>query len=230
MARRESPPFLKKGDRFGRLVVQRDLGRIPYGSRGTRRQWLCRCDCGNTVKQVKSQLVSGAAKSCGCLQPEVVGVWASEHNVTHGHKRGGVATHEYQAWRAMINRCYNQRMKAYKDYGARGITVCRRWRESFEAFLADVGPRPPGLGLSIGRKDNDGNYTPKNVRWETRKQQARNRRSGRFITAHGERLTLVEWSERTGIGRTTLRQRIDLGWSSEDVVDRSLRSGGYRRK
>lgn len=226
MGRPEAPPFINVGDVFTRLRVIEDLG-LQNGFGGVRRTWRCLCDCGKTVLQIKSQLVAGIARSCGCLQREAISRTGSHANLKHGHKRGGKETPEYRAWAGMLRRCHNPNLPAYEDYGARGIRVCRRWRSSFENFLMDLGFRP-GKEFSLGRIDNNGGYTPKNVRWETLKQQDRNRRSNRFITAMGETLTLVEWSERTGIGRTTLRRRIDLGWLPEDVVRKPLRSG-YRR-
>jgi hypothetical protein len=83
---------------------------------------------------------------------------------------------EYRAWWNMIRRCERRAQTTARDwrrYGGRGICVCDRWRNSFEAFLADVGPRP-GPGYSLDRIENNGNYEPGNVRWTTAKEQARN--------------------------------------------------------
>jgi hypothetical protein len=97
---------------------------------------------------------------------------------THGHARsrttGRAGTSTYYIWAAMIQRCTNPRCAAWKDYGGRGISVCARWRESFENFLADMGEKPEGL--SIDRTNNDGNYEPGNCRWATASEQARNKR------------------------------------------------------
>jgi len=96
------------------------------------------------------------------------------------HKGGGKTTHgktgskEYVAWKAMLGRCFYTGYHAYHRYGGRGISVCERWRTSFEAFLADVGPAPSS-SMSLGRLDNDGNYEPGNCCWQTAKQQAANR-------------------------------------------------------
>lgn len=92
---------------------------------------------------------------------------------------GGKHRTEYRAWWNMLNRCTNTKCKEFLCYGGRGISVCDRWKKSFEAFFADMGERP-GLGYSIDRIDNDGNYTPDNCRWATQSQQSKNSRRGVF--------------------------------------------------
>ena len=90
-------------------------------------------------------------------------------------------TTEYRVWKGIIQRCTNPALKAWPNYGGRGIEVCDRWRYSFEEFLADMGFRP--AGTSIDRIDNDGNYEPGNCRWATPKQQRANRRDSQKVAA-----------------------------------------------
>ena len=116
----------------------------------------------------------------------------------------------------MIDRCYYGQHKSFKDYGGRGIKVCKAWRSSFPTFLADMGERPPSK--TIGRVNNCGNYTPGNCEWQTRKEQARNRRDSRILSHDGIRCTLQEWSERVGISHDAIDHRLRLGWSVAEAL------------
>lgn len=120
-------------------------------------------------------------------------------------------------------RCTRPSQVGYKNYGGRGVKVCKRW-EKFEAFLADMGERPEGLSLE--RIDNDGNYEPSNCRWATRKEQGNNSRKNRHLTWKGETKTLSEWARLTGIASPTIRCRIDrYGWT----VARALKTTSQLR-
>lgn len=129
------------------------------------------------------------------------------------------------AWRAMIARCHNPTSASYSLYGARGIRVCLRWRTSYEAFVADVGPKP-GAGYSLDRVRNNGHYSPANVRWATRSEQALNTRRNRRLTYQGRTQPLSVWSQELGINYNRLVGRLRMGWS----VSRALGSPGDCRE
>jgi hypothetical protein len=138
--------------------------------------------------------------------------------VSHGAARSGNWTAEYKAWRGMKARCLIPGASGFYKYGARGIEVYPEWVVDFEAFFRHVGERPTP-SHSLERIDNSGNYEPGNVRWATATEQARNRRSARFLTFRGESKTLSEWSERTGMSPHNIKHRVDvLGWTVEKAL------------
>lgn len=129
----------------------------------------------------------------------------------------------------MNRRCGDAGDKSYHNYGGRGITVCDRWRESFENFLADMGRRPSPQH-SIDRINNDGNYEPGNCRWATNREQSLNRRNNRQIELDGVRMPLDAWREETGLTRNAIRQRIDkLGWDTRRALTQPVRAMRSRR-
>jgi hypothetical protein len=146
--------------RFGRWTTIRRVY-IP-----AKVHWLCSCDCGNEREVWDFSLLRGQSQSCGCLH----GLIQMARQTTHGLSD----SREHRIWRAMKQRCTNSRSSNYSYYGGRGITICSRWLNSFENFYADMGPCPKGLTLE--RKNVNGNYTPRNCYWATRLQQALNRR------------------------------------------------------
>ena len=192
------------GHRFGQLLVLRYAGRVRVGSR-TRPSWLCQCDCGNTAQVAGPQLTSGRTRSCGCLQPRRV----AELRTTHGHTRSRQATPEYRVWCHMRDRCENPTARGYKNYGGRGITVCKRW-QNFANFIADMGSRPTDLH-TIERRYNNRNYTPSNCVWATRSVQNRNTRRTRVVRVSGQLHKVIDLAEQHGVNSRTVRKRLDRG-------------------
>jgi len=190
------------GQRFGRLVVK--------GITWDFRAWAeCQCDCGKIHQVRVHRLRSGETKSCGCLKAEVL----KTCNIKHGAARGNRATSTYKSWLGMKERALNTDHHAYQRYGGRGITICDRWVNSFEAFLEDMGECP--VGMSIDRINNDGNYEPTNCRWATAQQQSENRKSNIWIEHQGQRMLIAHWAKRIGMTHSSLRERFKKGWSVE---------------
>ena len=154
------------GQRFARLVA------VERALLNGRAHWCCRCDCGQIAIVDQARLLAGRTKSCGCYRRDhMLSVRTEDGNKKHGRAR----SKEYSVRQNMLSRCYNPKSTSYQYYGARGVVVCDRWRESFENFLADMG-RAPSAKHSIDRKNNDGNYEPGNCRWATALEQNRNQR------------------------------------------------------
>lgn len=130
---------------------------------------------------------------------------------------------EYRVWQGMRLRCTEPSNAAYPDYGGRGITICDRWLNSPENFMADMGQKPTAKH-EIDRIDNDKGYEPGNCRWALRKENDRNRRSNRFVEFEGQTKTVAEWCELLGIRGDTLRWRLNKGWSIEMALFTQSRS------
>lgn len=168
------------GKRFGRWRVY-DF--VPPS--GVVRHWRCQCvcDCGTARVLYVHQLRVGNTFSCGCVTPTLI----SASRTTHGKSR----TRQYGIWGNMIERCCNPNNDAWHLYGGRGIAVCERWRQSYAAFLEDVGPRPSSKH-SLDRINTNGNYEPGNVRWATMREQSNNRRNNKLFKFHDKLMTISE--------------------------------------
>lgn len=125
---------------------------------------------------------------------------------------------EYNTWNKMISRCYDKNDERYKDWGGRGITVCDRWRYSFNNFLKDMGRKPKGK-ISIDRINNNGNYSPENCKWSDHYEQANNRRNNVKVTIDNITKTISEWCLVYDLKTSSVFDRINKrGWSPKEAL------------
>lgn len=173
------------GLRSGRLLIVKFS---HYEPKNRTNYWECMCDCG-TIKVLPGTVVKkGKIVSCGCYLNDNIKLW----NRTHGRSY----TREYKSWTMMKARCSNPSNKDYHHYGGRGIRFCEGW-DKFVNFFNDMGPCPEGMTLD--RRDFNGNYEPNNCRWATWEQQHNNTRSNKFITYHNLTLTPTQWEKKLGV-------------------------------
>ena len=203
-----------EGQRFGRLIVIREVGRNTAGSA----LWLCKCDCGGEKTVSSYHLRSGITQSCGCIKREQNVEMFTTHGETH--------TPLYKLWGGIKNRCYNPNEPKYANYGGRGIKVCSEWESSYESFKNWCLQNGYKKGLTIERKDVDGDYSPQNCIFATQKVQQNNRTNNHRITYQGVNKTLSEWADYIGMGYKVLEHRINRGWSIEDAL--TIPIGGKR--
>lgn len=189
--------------KFGSLVILGDAPNEP----GKKRRVLAQCECGSQKTFALKNLKTGSTQSCGCKRLDSIRIASTRHGMSHSR--------EHRCWSSMKNRCENPNNHAFKDYGARGITVCSAW-QSFELFYADMGPCPDGM--SLDRIYNDGPYSKENCRWVSMVEQSNNRRSSKVLKAGGKSLTLVQWSRETNIPESTITNRLKRGWSLERAL------------
>lgn len=161
------------GEKFGRLTVIQKAEGVKTKSGRALTNWICLCECGNEVTVLGENLKKGRTRSCGCLAKEHQREHGKTINLKHGQNHKNNPTPEYRAWQSMIQRCENPNCHAYGDYGGRGISICKEWRESFEHFYRDMGPKP-SHSHSLDRIDVNGNYEPGNCRWANKATQSRN--------------------------------------------------------
>jgi hypothetical protein len=211
---RKYPPLLS-GAKLGRLTLLES-----FHLKG-KANWKCLCECGLECVVREDHIQRGETSSCGCLHSEL----ASERTTIHGESNTSL---EWQAWVHMRERCLNPNTPGFSRYGGRGISVCDEW-STYAVFLKDMG-RKPSPAHSIERIDNDGNYEPSNCRWATKKEQANNRRTNRFIEHDGKRFTLAQWQDHTGISQFTLLKRLKDGWSESEALTIPVRCSKSKKQ
>jgi hypothetical protein len=206
---------LADGSRFGRLTV---LGCTDAPTGRTGKYYECRCECGRLVVVAGMALrATRGTRSCGCLRHDR----SVEVNTTHGGTLGGRRSPEFSVWMNMIQRCTNPRHKNFHRYGGRGITVCDRWLNSFEAFFSDMGSRP--AGTSIDRIDSNGNYEPGNCRWVTQREQVLNTCRARWYVYRGRSYRMHDLVKLSGLTVEQLKGRLKRGWSVEAAMETPTR-------
>ena len=193
----------RTGQTYGKLTVIKRLENHETPN-GPVTRWLVRCECG-TEKAVQGPSLAKTAngkqgtKSCGKCGPK-------EWSKTHGMAGARI----YRLWNNMLQRCSNPKLDAYPYYGGRGIEVCERWK-TFENFYEDMGDPP--VSFTLDRTDNAKGYSKDNCRWVNRKTQGNNRRSNVILEHNGERRTIAEWGDLTGLGRHLISHRLRRGWT-----------------
>lgn len=195
------------GVKYGKLTI------ISYVREGKdhHKYFICKCECGVEKEISLSHLQSKKIRSCGCLWEEN----KHEYRKTHGGRYDPL----YAVWCGMKARCNNKNSQAYKNYGGRGISICKKWDNEFETFKTWAYRNGYAKGLQIDRKNNDGGYTPENCRFVTSKENSRNKRANVYLEYHNERETIACWAEKLGMGVGTLRARLNkLGWDVERAL------------
>lgn len=196
------------GQRLGKLLLLEYVGK---------NKWKCLCDCGYSFEINSQSLRKQNQRRCKyCFYKD---------KTVHG----GSGTPEYQAWKHIKERCYDENDIMFLNYGGRGIEMCQRWvcDNGFINFLNDVGKRP-SKNHSIDRINVNGNYEPENCRWATRVEQNNNKTNTIYIEHNGERNNLSGWSKKTNISTNVLRDRYHRKWDYSKILTTPLRKRKFK--
>lgn len=191
------------GQKFGSLTVIKKIDNI-----NGRTAYLCECECGNRKNIAGKYLKNGSTKTCGC------GKSINPHHKKHGQSNNKI----YFKYKNMINRCYRQEDKKYKNYGGRGIKVCDEWANNFEAFYFWAINNGYSNELTLDRINVNGDYKPSNCRWVDLLTQANNKTNNRIIKFNNELHTLAEWAKIKNIKYGTLSARLKRNWSIKKAL------------
>lgn len=184
--------------KFYKLTVIRQVQ-----SKNHKTMWECICDCGNTTLVLTSNLTCGRVKSCGCLKNEKL----IKRNTTHNLRKTPI----YEVWKTMKQRCFNPNNSSYKNYGGRGISICKDWKDNFISFYEWSMLNGYKKGLTIDRIDNNSNYCPENCRWVDRTIQANNTRWNKLITIGGKVDTRANWMRYFNLDDYNFNKQLKLG-------------------
>lgn len=196
------------GKKFGRLTIMSRYGSNTNGSI----TWMCLCDCGNEVVVSGSNMKNGSSQSCGCLQRENTGKANRKHGLAD-------AIPLYTTWGNIKARCHNSNRTDYSSYGGSGITLCDEWKNDFMTFHDWAIANGYKKGLTIERKDVNGNYDAINCTWITPSEQAKNRRNVIRVTIEGKSMTLKDAATLRNIPYARVWARLKkLGYSIEEAL------------
>ena len=195
------------GERFGRAIV---LKRVENKSK--RVAYLCKCDCGNEFVTTALNLKKGDTKSCGCIKSEMLASRLTRH--------GKSKTRLYKIWKGMKNRCLNKNEPSHKNYGGRGISVCKEWTNDYLNFEKWANANGYNDNLTLDRIDVNGNYEPSNCRWATILEQQNNTRKSHYLEYNGKKKTIAEWAKDLNVKYNTIWTRLKHGWPIEKVLSR----------
>lgn len=207
------------GKRFGKLIVLKRIEDYVFNSGRKERQWLCKCDCGNEINVIGTNLKRGNTKSCGCYRIDVTKELHTKHNLSNSKFMNTL--------KGMKSRCYNPKDKRYNNYGGRGITICDEWlcEDGLINFYNWLINNRYAENLTIDRIDSNKGYYPDNCRWVDMKTQQNNRTNNRLITYNNETMTLAMWAEKLGLNYKILANRIySYGWSIEKAFNTPIRN------
>jgi len=203
-----------KNTAYGYLVCTGKVATI-----NNRKKAECECQCGKIKYYKTDSLIRGATKSCGCKKGEMTGNGIRKHGLSRSEN--GKKHSLYSIWTGMKYRCYTVSNESYHNYGGRGITVSIDWKDSFNNFYEWAINNGWEKGLTLERKENNGNYEANNCCWITRGKQQSNKRVTKKIEAFGEIKCVQEWSrdKRCKISTTTLHDRIfKRNWNIEKAI------------
>lgn len=187
------------GQRIGRLTIIREIYLIKKGYK--QRYAECICDCGNKVTPRVTSLFDGNTISCGCVQSEIG---------FNSFKHGQCSTPLYYVFTCMKNRCYRKELPDYKNYGARGITICNEWTHDFMLFYNWAMANGYKKGLTIDRIDNNKGYFPENCQFVSRQIQCNNKRTNHLIEYNNEKLSMMDFCRKYNLSYSLFQRRISV--------------------
>jgi len=195
------------GRKFGRWTIIADAG--MKRSKTGRPEYYAKVQCECSLQTIKDvvfyNIFVGKSKSCGCFSSEVASENFKKINLSKGRElHDQTEKHSHMCWLAMKLRCYSPENNRYYLYGAKGITVCDRWRTSFRAFLTDMG-HPPSDYHTVDRINGELSYYPENCRWALPVVQSNNRSTCVIVEHEGRTQTMMEWAKELNLNYASLR-------------------------